>query len=109
MKMTVSIGDLLIDTLAYQFIGSWKYRTSLLSRLSRIKLAQIKLASVTTGSFISAFFGRGDVGTAIGLVVSATLLVLNAYTKDYDLGKLAQKQRQSGANLWLSAPRNGLA
>lgn len=73
----------------------------LLSRLSRIKLAQIILASVTTGSFISAFFGTGDVGTAIGLVVSATLLVLNAYTKDYDLGKLAQKHRQSGADLWL--------
>ena len=73
----------------------------LLSRLSKIKLWQIILASVTTGSFVSAFFGTGAVGTAIGVVVSTTLLVLNAYTKDYDLGELAQKHRQSAADLWL--------
>ena len=73
----------------------------LLSRLSTIKLWQIILASVTTGSLISVFFGTGDVGTAIGVAVSTTLLVLNAYTKDYDLGELAQKHRQSAADLWL--------
>jgi hypothetical protein len=28
-------------------------------------------------------------------------LALNAYTKDYDLGELAQKHRQAGADLWL--------
>ena len=27
--------------------------------------------------------------------------MLNAYTKDYDLGELAQKHRQSAADLWL--------
>ena len=73
----------------------------LLSRLSRIKLGQIILASVTTGSFISVLFGTGDVGALIGVVVSTALLVLNAYTKDYDLGELAQKHRQSAADLWL--------
>src|SRR5690606_8460597 len=26
---------------------------------------------------------------------------LNAYTKDYDLGELAQKHRQAGADLWI--------
>lgn len=73
----------------------------LLSRLSTLKLWQIILASVTTGSFISAFFGAGAAGTAIGVAASTTLLVLNAYTKDYDLGELAQKHRQSAADLWL--------
>ena len=73
----------------------------LLSRLSTVKLWQIILASATTGSFISAFFGTGAIGTAIGVAVSTTLLVLNAYTKDYDLGELAQKHRQSAADLWL--------
>ncbi|GKR25349.1 hypothetical protein KAM478_41180 [Aeromonas caviae] len=29
------------------------------------------------------------------------LLVLNAYTKNYDLGELAQKHRQAGADLWI--------
>ena len=72
----------------------------LLSRLSTIKLWQIILSSMTTASFISAFFGTGAVGAAFGVVISTTLLVLNAYTKDYDLGELAQKHRQSAADLW---------
>lgn len=73
----------------------------LLSRLSTIKLWQIILSSVTTASFVSAFFGTGTVGAAVGVVISTTLLVLNAYTKDYDLGELAQKHRQSASDLWL--------
>ena len=85
----------------YSHKGHEKCADILLSRLSTIKLWQIILASVTTGSFISVFFGTGDVGAAIGVVVSTTLLVLNAYTKDYDLGELAQRHRQSAADLWL--------
>lgn len=73
----------------------------LLVRLSRIKLAQIVLSAVTTGGFIAAVFGAGEVGSLIGVVVSTGLLVLNAYTKNYDLGELAQKHRQAGADLWL--------
>ena len=73
----------------------------LLLRLSRIKLWQIILSSATTAGFLSAFFGTGAVGAAIGVLVSTALLVLNAYTKDYDLGELAQKHRQSAADLWL--------
>jgi hypothetical protein len=29
------------------------------------------------------------------------LLALNAYTKNYDLGEIAQKHRQAGSNLWI--------
>jgi hypothetical protein len=36
-----------------------------------------------------------------GAVLSAGLLVLNSYTKKYDLGELAQKHRQAGGDLWL--------
>jgi hypothetical protein len=73
----------------------------LLERLSTIKLWQIILSAVTTGGFISAFFGAGDVGAAIGVLVSVCLLVLNAYTKDYDLGELAQKHKQAANDIWL--------
>ena len=65
----------------------------LLSRLSTIKLWQIILSSITTASFIAAIFGAGPVGVVIGVIVSTTLLVLNAYTKNYDLGQLTQKHR----------------
>lgn len=73
----------------------------LLSRLSAIKLWQIILSVITTGGFLSAVFGADKIGTVIGLVVSTSLLALNAYTKNYDLGELAQKHKQVANNLWL--------
>lgn len=73
----------------------------LLGRLSTIKVWQIVLSALTTGSFISTFFGSGNVGAAIGVVLSTALLVLNAYTKDYDLGELAQKHKQAANDIWL--------
>jgi SMODS and SLOG-associating 2TM effector domain family 4 len=56
---------------------------------------------VTTGGFLSAFLGSGVIGAAIGVLVSTALLVLNAYTKDYDLGELAQKHKQAANDIWL--------
>lgn len=77
----------------------------LLSRLSRIKLWQIILSALTTGGFIAAAFGAGQIGALIGVIVSTALLVLNAYTKNYDLGELSQKHRQAGADLWVIRER----
>lgn len=77
----------------------------LLSRLARIKLWQIILSALTTGGFVAAVFGAGKIGAAAGILVSTTLLVLNAYTKNYDLGELAQKHKQSANNLWLIRER----
>jgi hypothetical protein len=73
----------------------------LLSRLSAIKLWQIVLSAITTGGFIAAVFEAGKVGAAVGIFVSTALLVLNAYTKNYDLGELAQKHKQAGNDLWI--------
>ena len=73
----------------------------LLDRLGKIKLSQIVLSSATTAGFIAAIFGAGPVGAVIGVAISTTLLVLNAYTKNYDLGALAQKHRRAAADLWL--------
>lgn len=70
-------------------------------RHSNIKLWQIILSAITTGSFISTFLGAGNIGTAIGVVISTTLLVLNAYTKNNDLGELAQKHKQAANGIWL--------
>jgi SMODS and SLOG-associating 2TM effector domain family 4 len=73
----------------------------LLGQLSKIKMAQIVLSAVTTGGFISAFLGSGVIGASIGVVVSTVLLVLNAYTKNWDLGELAQKHKQAANDIWL--------
>jgi len=73
----------------------------LLSRLAIIKLWQIILAAITTGGFIAAVLGAGKAGAVVGVLVSTILLVINAYTKDYDLGELAQKHKQAANDLWL--------
>jgi hypothetical protein len=73
----------------------------LLKRLSAIKLWQIVLSAITTAGFIGTVFGAGKTGALLGVLVSTALLAINAYTKDYDLGELAQKHKQSGADLWL--------
>lgn len=73
----------------------------LLARQATIKLWQIILSALITGGFISAFFGSGNVGAAIGVVLATALLILNTYTKNYDLGELAQKHKQAAGNIWL--------
>ncbi len=77
----------------------------LLSRLSNIKFWQIVLSAITTGGFVAAALGGGKTSAIAGIVVSTILLILNAYTKNYDLGELAQKHRQAGADLWIIRER----
>lgn len=73
----------------------------LLERQGHIKLAQIIISALVTGGIVSTFFGTKEAGAAISAVLSASLLALNAYTKDYDLGEIAQKHRQAGSDLWI--------
>ena len=73
----------------------------LLERQGKIKLAQIIISAIVTGGIVLTFFEEGKVGAAINTVLSAGLLALNAYTKGYDLGEIAQKHRQAGAELWI--------
>jgi ribosomal protein L7Ae-like RNA K-turn-binding protein len=74
-----------------------------LEKLGRIKLWQITLSAVTTGGIVAAVFSRSELGRWPGIVaaiVSTILLALNAYTKDTDLGQLAQKQKEAADKLW---------
>lgn len=72
----------------------------LLSRLATIKLWQIILSALTTGGFIATFFGAGNIGASIGAVISAILLALNLYTRNYDLGEIAQKHKEAANAIW---------
>lgn len=73
----------------------------LLKRLSRIKLSQMILSAVATGGFIAALLGTGKESALVGIIISTTLLVLTTYTKNYDLGEIAQKHKQAANDLWL--------
>lgn len=64
-------------------------------------MAQILLSAITTAGFIGAAFGSGKISAIVGLIVSTSLLALNFYTKNYDLGELAQKHKQAANDLWL--------
>lgn len=79
----------------------------LLARHKYIKLAQIVLSAVVTGGLLTALFDfqylaeYKQIGVFVTLIISTILLTLNSYTKDYDLGEIAQKHRHAGAELWI--------
>lgn len=73
----------------------------LFSRLSTIKLWQIILSAVTTGGLIVTIFTEEKAGALVSVIVSTVLLILNAYTKNYDLGELGQKHKRAANDLWL--------
>lgn len=77
----------------------------LLTNQSRLRVTQILLAAITTAGFVGAVFGAGQIGTVLGLIISTALLALNAYTKNYDLGELAQKHKQAANDLWVIRER----
>ncbi len=83
----------------------------LLERHKQIKFWQIVLSAIVTGGLISTLFDFSALaefkksGTLVAVVLSTILLVLNSYTKDYDLGEIAQKHRQAGADLWIIRER----
>lgn len=91
----------LYGRVVYTHKAHQKCADDLLLRLARLKVAQITLSAMTTAGFITAIFEDGNVSTVVGAGLSSVLLALNAYMKNYDLGELAQKHRQVGADLWL--------
>lgn len=73
----------------------------LLQRLSTIKLCQIILSALTTAGFVGAVFSSENILSFAGSIISTLLLILNAYTKNYDLGEIAQKYKQAANDAWL--------
>ncbi|WOA32660.1 SLATT domain-containing protein [Alloalcanivorax xenomutans] len=73
----------------------------LLRRNGRIKIIQISLSAAITGGVISTFVDSGHWAAGISVAMSTILLALNSYTKDYDLGEIAQKHRYAGSELWI--------
>ena len=72
----------------------------LLERLSRIKMGQIALSAISTGGFLTVLLGTGFWGSLLGGVFSAALLLLNLYTRNHDLGGLAQQHKDAAINVW---------
>ena len=83
----------------------------LLERDSCIKWLQIILSAIIAGGVIAMLFDFENlseykkISEFVTAIISTVLLVLNAYTKGYDLGAIAQKHRQAGADLWIIRER----
>lgn len=74
----------------------------LLERHKQIKFLQIILSALITGGILATLSDTWEaVATVVSAALSTVLLALNSYTKDYDLGEIAQKHRQAAADIWL--------
>jgi len=84
----------------------WTHKTQekcadiVLKRHVRIKIAQIILSAITTTGILIAVFGENKVIGVVSAIISALLFGLNTYTKDYDLGEIAQKHSSTATDLW---------
>lgn len=84
----------------------WSHKTQekcvdiVLKIRNRVKAWLIVLSALTTASLLFAIFWKNEIGTMVGAFLSIVLLGLTAYSKDYDLGEIAQKHVNSANKLW---------
>lgn len=70
------------------------------NQLHTIKVLQITLSALTTGSLLYHLFSGNKIGSIIASVLSAILFILNIYTKEYNLAELSQKHHSTAQKLW---------
>jgi hypothetical protein len=61
---------------------------------------QIILSAVTTGTLLGSLLEQGKIASVAAAAISAVLLAISAYMKNYDLGSLAQKHADTATSLW---------
>lgn len=66
----------------------------------QLKLWQIVISGIVTTSLLIRIFGDNEWALYVSAILSTILFALNAYTKDYDLGELAQKHTNAATELW---------
>lgn len=84
----------------------WSHKTQekcadiILTRHGRLKISQITLSALTTTGILVTVFGQIPFVGVTTAILSATLFGINAYSKDYDLGEIAQKHSTAASDLW---------
>ncbi|MGQ0619845.1 MAG: SLATT domain-containing protein [Panacagrimonas sp.] len=71
-----------------------------IARYKCLKIIEITLSAITTGSLLTALIGDSQLATGIGAVSSAILLGITLYFKEASLGESAQLHTEVGAKLW---------
>ena len=88
---------------AYSHKTHEKAADLLQKRLRRLKTWQVVLSGLTTSGLITTLFAETSLAylaTAGAAIVSAILLVLTTYTKDFDLGSKSQAHKDTADRLW---------
>ena len=67
---------------------------------NNIKVLQIVLSAITTGSFLATLISSENISGIIGASFSLALLILNTYNKNFGLAETAQKHQQACDLLW---------
>lgn len=70
------------------------------STLRRFKIAQIILSALTTSGVLAMLFGDNFLLNLATAIVSLITLVVTGYMKGFDPGAMAQKHRDTAADLW---------
>ncbi len=65
-----------------------------------IKVWKIILSGVTTSGFVVAIFSDDKVASILGAIVSLALLILNTYTKNFNLMGIAEEHKAASDLLW---------
>lgn len=65
-----------------------------------IKIAQIILSAMTTGSFLVTIISNEKVSAIVGGILSLALLILNTYIKNFNLIEISQKHQKASDLLW---------
>jgi len=73
---------------------------SLLSKHNRLKLFEIVLLAVTSGSLMVAVFEESRWGVVVGGFVSSALLALALYFKDANMSEATCKHTETASKLW---------
>lgn len=69
-------------------------------QLKALKLSEVTLSALTITSLLTSIFGDQKIGTIIGAILSTITLGITIYTKDFDLGKLANSHADVANQLW---------
>ena len=67
---------------------------------NRIRIWQIVLSAVTTGSIIATLISDENIAMILATIVSTILLVLNSYAKNFSLVEKANEHKSASDILW---------
>lgn len=91
--------------LVYTYTTHLKQVDQLTNKNQKIKYWQIGLSAISTGGFLGALITNQIIMTWIGGIVSASLLALNLFFKDFNIADDIKKHRGTADDLWIVRER----